>query len=308
MCCEASDELGSTPGQRVTFTSTQDKYVNACESIGDSDVCPEDFNKNHNILEFHKTLEASGTMAKLIDELTVSELKQELGKYMLRKTGQKEELRHRLEQFLAHKKTINSFLYTNQVTDTKDETSPSKRRKLQIDNDVVPSSQPESGRLVVTPRRPRVTPLVSPSFQKPNGSTHAAELGSEAVSSDSDDENNQTQEKDSVQEGDTFAMDEEEFAELVNRIATNPVTYRPQLTPRVSPYSPKPNSLTDPAEARFDAAASSVSDEDAKAEAHPATFDSSSAEMDALRQGGIHWVMSFYDPRERCWVKRLDSL
>lgn len=36
--------------------------------------------------------------------------------------------------------------------------------------------------------------------------------------------------------------------------------------------------------------------------------NSSSAVVDALRQGGIHWVMSFYDPRERRWVKRLDSL
>lgn len=303
MCCEASDELGSTPGQRVTFTSTQDKYVNACESIGDSDVCPEDFNKNHNILEFHKTLEASGTMAKLIDELTVSELKQELGKYMLRKTGQKEELRHRLEQFLAHKKTINSFLYTNQVTDTKDETSPTKRRKHQIDNDVVPSSQPESGRLVVTPRRPRVTPLVSPYFQKPNGSTHAAELGSEAVSSDSDEDDNQAQAKGSVQERDAFAMDEEEFAELVNRIAKTPKPNRPRATPRATPSSQNPNSLTDSAEGGSNAATSSVSGEDAKTETFTDTLYSSSAEIYAPRQGGRNLVMSFYDPRRGCWVK-----
>lgn len=243
-------------------------------------------------------------MAKLIDELTVSELKQELDNYRLSKTGKKDELRHRLERFLAHKKTIDSFLYTNQPTDTEDDTSPTKRKGLQIDNDVAPSSQPESGRVVVTPRRPKVTPLVSPYFQKPNVSTDRNGSGSDAVSSESDGDSIQTQEKDPVQERGAFAMDEQEFAELVNRIAKNPVTHRPQLTPRVSSYPPKPNSLTDPAEARFDATASSVSDEDAKAETPHATFDSSSAEMDALRQGGIHWVMSFYDPRERCWLKR----
>lgn len=174
---------------------------------------------------------------------------------------------------------------------------------------MVPSSQPGSETLVVTPRRPRVTPKVSPYFQKANDSTGPAGGGPEAsntVSSDSDEGTNQTQESDSVQEGDAFAMDDEEFAELVNRIAKPPVSRRPEVTPRVIPYFPKPNGLTDSTEIGS-YTASSVSDEEAKTKTPPNTVNSSSAEADAQRQGeGRHWALSFYDPKGRCWVKRLE--
>lgn len=245
-------------------------------------------------------------MAKLIDEMTVPELKQELGKYNLRKTGKKDELRRRLEQFLAHKKYINSFLYTTQPTSRKDDTSPTKRRNLQIDNYAVPSSQPGGGRLLATPRQPRVTPRASPYFRKPNSSTDPAEGDSDTVGSDSDEDTNQTPGKDSVQEGDAFSMNEEEFAELVNRTVKCPMSHRPRETSRASPYFQKANSPSDSPKVSSDAAASSVSGEDAKTGTSPDTLDSSSAEMDAPRQGGKHWVMSFYEPSSRTWVKRLE--
>lgn len=250
-----------------------------------------------------------GTMAKLIDEMTVSELRQELGKYRLRKTGKKDGLRRRLEQFLAHKKTINSFLYKPPPASTEDETSPTKRRKLQIDNVVVPSSQPESGRFVETPRRSRVTPRVSPYFQRPNSLIGPVEVDSEAsdtTSSDSDDGTNQTQEKDPVQEDDALAVDEEESAELVNRTAKTPVSRRPKVTANVSPYFPKPNGSTDSTDIASETT-SSISDEDARTGTRSDTLNSSSAETDVPRQGGGHWALSFYDPRGRRWVKRLEE-
>lgn len=135
MYYEAANKLCSTPGQRVTFTFTRQVRESMWKQWGQRRTF-ENFNKNHDILKSHITLEASGTMAKLINEMTVSELRQELGKYRLRKTGKTDELRRRLEQFLAHKKTINSFLYKPQPASTEDEKSPTKRRKLQIDNDV----------------------------------------------------------------------------------------------------------------------------------------------------------------------------
>lgn len=265
----------------------------------------ENFNKYRNTLKSHNPFKPFGTMAKLIDEMTVSELKQERGKYSLRKTGKKVELRRRLEQFLAHKKTINSFLYKAQPASTEGGTSPTKQRKLQIDNDVVQRFQPESGQLVVTPRRPRITPEVSPYFPKPTGSTGPAEVGSkpsDTVSSNSDEGINQTQENDSVQEGDAFAIDEEEFTALVDRIAKTPAPHRSRAISKISPYFQKPNGSTDSTEIGSNTELS-VSDEDAKTETTPDTFNSSST---APRQGGGHWALSFYDPRGRCWVKRLE--